>query len=166
MKAAVRLPPVSNRSMRCHACAWLLLLVTASACAPRRPVAVVTPAAPTSAERLASADSLLRAGCLDCLIAAYGEYDLLRAFPFAKDAATAGAVRAAALIARRQRELGLVDEEYAERARTLLAGSVNLPNWLPTLLDVIEVLPASGAGMIRSPTSDLELERMRVLRLN
>ena len=152
--------------MRRLSCASVLLLLTASACAPRRPAAVVTPAAPTPAERLASADALVRAGCLDCLIAAYGEYDLLRAFPFAKDAATAGAVRAAALIARRERELGLVDDGYGQRARLLLTGAFNLPNWLPTLLDIIDVLPASGAGMTRTPTSDLELERMRVLRLN
>src|SRR5712691_2555648 len=104
----------SNRSMRRHPCACLLLLLTASACAPRRPV-VVPPAAPTPAERLASAEALVRAGCLDCLLAAYGEYDLLRAFPFSTDAATAGAVRTAALIARRERELGLADEGYGER---------------------------------------------------
>ena len=151
--------------MRRHPCACLLLLLTASACAPRRPV-VVPPAAPTPAERLASAEALVRAGCLDCLLAAYGEYDLLRAFPFAKDAATAGAVRTAALIARRERELGLADEGYGERARALLAGAVNPPNWLSTLVDVVDVLLASGAGVTRTPTSDLELERMRVLRLN
>src|SRR5204863_446924 len=81
-------------------------------------------------------------------------------------AATAGAVRTAALIARRERELGLADQGYDERARVLLAGASNLPNWLPTLLDVVEALPASGAGMTRTPTSDIELERMRVLRLN
>jgi len=94
--------------------ACLLLLVAVSACTPtRRPAVVVTPTpAPTPAERLTSADSLVRAGCLDCLLAAYGEYDLLRAFPAAKEAATAGAVRASALIARRERELGLVDDGY------------------------------------------------------
>ena len=149
----------SNRSMPRRQCACLLLLLAASACAPRRSV-VVPPAAPTPADRLASAEALVRAGCLDCLLAAYGEYDLLRAFPFAKDAATAGAVRTAALIARRERELGLADEGYGERARVLLAGASNLPNWLPTLLDVVEALPASGAGMTRTPTSDIELERI------
>src|ERR1700682_5564466 len=92
--------PGSNRSMRRLSCACVLLLLTASACAARRPAPVVTPAAPTPADRLASADALVRAGCLDCLVAAYGEYDLLRTFPFAKDAATAGAARTAALIAR------------------------------------------------------------------
>ena len=155
----------SNRSMPRRQCACLLLLLAASACAPRRSV-VVPPAAPTPADRLASAEALVRAGCLDCLLAAYGEYDLLRAFPFAKDAATAGAVRTAALIARRERELGLADEGYGERARVLQTAASNLPNWLPTLLDVVEALPASGAGMTRTPTSDIELERMRVLRLN
>jgi tetratricopeptide (TPR) repeat protein len=164
--STVSAQPGSKRPMRRLSCALLLLLLTASACAPRRPAPIVTPAAPTPPERLASADALVRAGCLDCLIAAYGEYDLLRGFPFAKDAATAGAIRTAALIARRERELGLVDEGYGERARALLAGAVNLPNWLPTLLDVIDVLPPSSAGMVRTPTSDIELQRMRVLRSN
>ena len=55
----------------------------ASACrAPRGRRSPPTPA-PTPAQRLASADALVRAGCLDCLIAAYGEYDLLRTFPAA-----------------------------------------------------------------------------------
>jgi tetratricopeptide (TPR) repeat protein len=145
--------------------ALAVLLVTASACAPKPPAVVVAPA-PTPAQRLASADNLVRAGCLDCLIAAYGEYDLLREFPPARDAATAGAARSAALIAVRQRELGMVEEGYGERARALLAAAPNLPNWLPTLLDIIDVLPATSGGIIRTPTSDLDLERSRILRIN
>jgi tetratricopeptide (TPR) repeat protein len=122
--------------------------------------------APTPAQRLASADALVRAGCLDCLTAAYGEYDLLRTFPAARDAATAGAVRSAALVALRERELGLVDEGYGQRARALLIGAPNLPNWLPMLLDIIDVLPASVGGITRTPTSDIDLDRARVLRAN
>ena len=138
--------------------------LAASACAPAtRPASSVGPP-PTPAQRLASADALVRAGCLDCLTAAYGEYDLLRGFPQAKDAATAGAVRSAALIALRERELGLVDEGYGQRARALLIGAPNLPNWLPTLLDIIDVLPASVGGITRTPTSDIDLDRARVLR--
>ena len=136
-----------------------------SACSPKAPAVVVAPA-PTPSQRLASADALVRAGCLDCLISAYGEYQLLRAVPSATDTATAGAVRSAALIAIREREMGLADEGYGQRARMLLAGAANLPNWLATLLDVIEVLPASGAGVTRTPTSDIDLERSRVLRTN
>jgi tetratricopeptide (TPR) repeat protein len=153
-----------------HRDGWCLiggaLLAVTCGCAPKTaPAAAVSPV-PTPAQRLASADALVRAGCLDCLIAAYGEYDLLRGFPFAKDAATAGAVRAAALVARRQRELGMVDEGYGLRARALVSGASNLPNWLPTLLDVIDVLPASIGGITRTPTNDIDLERSRVLREN
>ncbi len=119
---------------------------------------------PTPAQRLASADALVRAGCLDCLIAAYGEYDLLRSFPAARDAATSGAVRSAALISVRQRELGMVEEGYSARGRALLAAAPALPGWLGTLLDVIDVLPATSGGIIRTPTSDIDLERSRVLR--
>jgi tetratricopeptide (TPR) repeat protein len=136
----------------------------ASACAPAPRPAVVAAPGPSPSQRLASADALVRAGCLDCLIAAFGEYDLLRTFPAAKDAATAGAVRTAALIALRERELGIADEGYGQRARILLAGA-NLPNWLSTLLDVIDALPAGTSGT-RTPTSDIDLERMRVMRTN
>ncbi|HKB13124.1 MAG TPA: hypothetical protein VKD69_20815, partial [Vicinamibacterales bacterium] len=124
------------------------------------------PAPPTPAQRLASADALVRAGCLECLIDAYGQYDLLRAFPYAKDAATLGAIRAAGLIARRQRELGMTDEGYLERARTLAATTDNAPAWQSTLLDVLDVLPATGGGLTRTPTSELDLDRQRRLRVN
>src|SRR5215218_10163540 len=96
--------------------AWTIVAfgLLMAACAPKRPAVSVTPPPPTPAQRLNSADALVRAGCLDCLLAAYGEYDLLRGFPAARDAATAGAVRSAALIAVRQRELGMVDEGYGQ----------------------------------------------------
>jgi tetratricopeptide (TPR) repeat protein len=122
--------------------------------------------APTPAQRLASADALVRAGCLDCLIDAYGEYDLLRAFPYARDAATLGQIRAAGLIARRQRELGMTEEGFLERARTLAATAIGVPQWLPIVLDVLDALPPTAGGAMRTPTSDLDLERQRRLRVN
>jgi tetratricopeptide (TPR) repeat protein len=146
--------------------AGVLAMLLAAACARPLPRATVAPSPQTPAQRLASADELVRAGCLDCLIAAYGEYELLGAFPGARDAAVAGAVRSAALIWLRERELGLLDEGYGERARALLIGAPNLPNFLSTLLDIIAVLPASVGGIIRTPTSELDLERSRVLRSN
>ena len=144
----------------------LVIVLATASCARPRPQIAIAPPAPTPAQRLASADELVRAGCLDCLIAAYGEYDLLRSFPAARDAAVAGAVRSAALIALRERELGLVDDGYGERARALLIGAPNLPNWLSTVLDVIAALPASVGGIIRTPTSELDLDRARVMRAN
>ena len=155
----------SMRSARLLRSACLVVLATASACSrtPLKP-AVVVPAAPAPARRLAAADVLVRAGCLDCLIEAYGEYDLLRAIPTATDVGTAGAVRSAALIALRERELGMTDEGYSQRARSLLAGAAGQPAWLRTLLDIIDVLPVGG--MMRTPTSDLDLERSRTLRVN
>src|SRR5438034_4026992 len=135
-------------------------------CAPKVPPPAPIRSAPNPAQRLASADALLHAGCLDCLVDAFGEYELLREFPAARDAATAGAIRAAGLIARRERELGMVDGGYAQRARSLLSSGASLPASLPTLFDVIDALPASGGGMTRTPTSDLDLERQRLLRVN
>jgi tetratricopeptide (TPR) repeat protein len=136
------------------------------ACAAKKPLMPATPSPPTPAQRLTSADALLRDGCLDCLIDAFNEYDRLRQYPAVADSATTGAVRAAALVARRQRELGMVDDGYAQRARALAAGSSAVPAWMTTALDVVDALPASGGGMTRTPTSDLDLARQRVLRIN
>jgi len=151
--------------MRCLA-GMLTIALAGSACSRAVQPAVAVAPAQTPAQRLASADALVRAGCLDCLVAAYGEYDLLRAFPGARDAATAGAVRSAGLVALRERELGLVDDGYGQRARSLLIGAPNLPGWLATLLDIIDVLPVSAGGITRTPTSDIDLDRNRVLRAN
>lgn len=137
----------------------------AAACTPKRPELTVTPK-PTPAQRLGSADDLIRAGCLDCLLDAFAEYDRLRESPAVRDAATAGAIRAAALIARRERELGMTDDDYLQRARTLMIGAQSVPPGLATLLDIIAVLPGGGGGMMRTPTSDVDLQRQRTLRLN
>src|SRR5215510_14721606 len=105
----------------------LAITLIVGACARKVPPAPSVPAAPTPALRLASADALLRAGCLDCLVDAFGEYELLPAFPAAKEAATAGAIRAAGLIARRERELGMADGGYTQRARALLSSGAAVP---------------------------------------
>ena len=146
--------------------AGIVMLVALSACA-RPPVKTATPITPppaTPAQRLASADRLVDAGCLDCLVQAYDEYELLRTIPSAVDTGTAGAIRSAALIALRQRELGMTDEGYGQRARLLLAGAAREPAWLRTVLDVIEAMPVGG--LTRTPTSDLDLDRSRSLRTN
>ena len=82
-----------------------VLLAGVSACA-RKP-ANMGPTAPTPTERLAAADRLVRAGCLDCLLDGYREYQALRAIPTAGDAPALGAIRTVGLIALRQRELGM-----------------------------------------------------------
>jgi tetratricopeptide (TPR) repeat protein len=143
--------------------AGLLILVAVSGCARPAVKAAAPSAPPTPAQRLASADRLVDAGCLDCLIQANGEYELLRTIPSAADTGTAGAIRSAALIALRQRELGMTDEGYGQRARLLL-GSAREAAWLRTVLEVIEVMPVGG--VTRTPTSDLDLERSRSLRTN
>jgi tetratricopeptide (TPR) repeat protein len=155
-----------HRELQSAAATLMLVAVLGGAACARKPVAPAVAPAPTPAQRMASADALVRAGCYECLLDAYGEYDLLRQFPYAKDAATLGAIRAAGLIARRQRELGLVEEGFVERARSLAATVSSPPPWLPVLLDIVEALPAGGGGVMRTPTSDLDLDRQRRLRVN
>src|SRR5262249_50740708 len=77
--------------------------------------------------------------------------------------ATAGVIRTAALIALRQRELGMVDEGYVQRARTVAAAVPNAPAALIGLLDVVDATATASAGAGR-PTSDLDLDRMRINR--
>jgi tetratricopeptide (TPR) repeat protein len=140
-----------------------VFLVCLGACARPRPPAVSPEPGP--AIQLAAADSLVRAGCLECLVSAYHAYDALRSTPSAADAATAGAIRAAALVALRQHELGMVDEGYLTLARDLTAGHPSLPAFLPQVLDVIDALPSASIGA-GHPTSDADLTKMDTLRTN
>ena len=119
------------------------LAVSLTACSHAKPV-VAVPSGPTPAERLAAADDLVRAGCLDCLIDAFREYDALRSMPAlptgaeAAPGSGAGAVRAAALIALRERELGMIDEGYLDRARAILSGNAALQSTYGLVLDIID----------------------------
>jgi tetratricopeptide (TPR) repeat protein len=115
--------------------------------------------------RLTSADALVRAGCVDCLLNAYKEYDALRSISAATDTATAGAIRTALLIAIRERELGTEDTGYVKRARELLAGTgLPLQEALSPLLDIADALPTRGA--VRQVGDDVELARMQAAYRN
>jgi tetratricopeptide (TPR) repeat protein len=131
--------------------------VVLAACSPKRPV--VTPG-PSPAERLAAAAALVRAGCLDCLAAAFREYDALRSIPAAADAAVAGAARSAALLAIRERDLGTEDTGYLQRARELAPPST----FMTQLLEVADSLPTRGPG--RQVSDDVELARMQAANRN
>ena len=158
----------SNASMRTPVTAWFsgfVLTVVLSGCAkPPIAPAPTRPAPPTPAQRLASAEASVRQGCLDCLIDAFGEYELLRSLPAAVTVGTDGAIRTAALIGLRQRELGMNDDSYLQRARSLLMASPGQPAWMRTVLDVIDVLPAGG--VTRTPTNDRDIARSQALRVN
>jgi tetratricopeptide (TPR) repeat protein len=162
-------PMGSNASMAlpgARRLACLVLCVGVSACAKTTPKTIATPPGPTPTERLAEADRLVRAGCLDCLLDAYHRYDALRAIPTAATPATLGAIRAAGLIALRQRELGMVDEGYIETAKALAASTPDLPAWVSGTLDIANLLGGAIGGISRPATTDLDLERMRTLRTN
>jgi len=88
----------------------LAILILTVACSSVKPPPSTSDT--SSPARLASADALVRAGCADCLLDAYKEYDALRPISAVADAATAGAIRTAALLAIRERELGTEDTGY------------------------------------------------------
>src|SRR5262245_2006862 len=100
------------------------ILLTAAGCAAKHPAG---PSPPDLSSRLADADASLAAGCFDCLRNALDKYQAVRtvagALPAAVERATTGAFRAAALLALRQRELGMVDDGYLKTAKDLAAES-------------------------------------------
>jgi tetratricopeptide (TPR) repeat protein len=145
----------------------LVLLATVCGCAKAslKP-ATTTPPGPTVTERFATADRLVRAGCLDCLLDAHRAYVSLRAIPTSSHAATIGAIRTAGLIALRQRELGMIDEDYLGAAKEMAASAAGVPAWIAGVLDVVDLLPTSVGGVARPPSSDADLEKMGRLRAN
>ena len=123
------------------------LAVAVSACAHPDTSRLAEPSGPIPSERLAAADALVRAGCLDCLGDAYRDYEVLRSMRAVADAAAAGLVRAAALIALRERELGMVDDGYLDRARTAVSGNDALLAVYGVVLDVIDATRRPRAGV-------------------
>ncbi|HEY3044009.1 MAG TPA: hypothetical protein VGJ39_08285 [Vicinamibacterales bacterium] len=104
---------------------------------------------------MADAAKLVRAGCLDCLIEALRAYQALTTVPAVAVDATAGAARTAALIAIRERELGLEDSGALSQARQLAASSPELSASLSPLFEMGDTLAGRGAGS--QVTSDAQM---------
>jgi len=131
----------------------VVALGLAVACGPKK--VAVDPAIAARAT-LEQADANLRAGCFDCLADALKQYESVRTVPVVADAATKGAIRAAALLAMRERELGTTDSGYLERARDLASASPIIKADVAPLLDIVELLPwRAGAGRSGQPDSSL-----------
>lgn len=146
--------------MRSLACA-IASLCAVAACAPA--VRVVGPDVQTlerARERLTAAPALVRAGCLDCLIDAVRDYEAAREIPVLAEEATGGAARAAALVALRERELGIEPAGVPgvpgvpgafDHARALAASSPTLAESMSLLFEVGETLSGrSDGGPVRS----------------
>jgi tetratricopeptide (TPR) repeat protein len=150
--------------------ACVVLVCSAEACVPAR----VAPVDPSIAARatLAAADALVRAGCFDCLADALERYESVRGIPLIGAAATAGAVRASALLALRERELGTTDSGYLEKARALAAGpggpgaSVGSDVNVMPLLDLIAIVPwRAGSGRSGAPDQPVTIYQNRTQRI-
>src|SRR5206468_9453272 len=83
------------------------------------------------------------------------EYQALRSIPAVAVEATAGAARAATLVAIRERELGLEDSGALGQARLLAASSPELSTSLSLLFEVGDTLAGRGAGS--QVTSDAQM---------
>jgi len=128
----------------------VVALTILSACAPKP---TMTPAA----DRLRSAEGLVAAGCLDCLLDAYRTFDALRVDRHVGMRATTGAIRTAALIATRENELGMLDSGYIGRARQLLGTAPeSLRAELSTVLEIAETLAAGPPGQTPFAATDAQ----------
>jgi len=142
--------------------AAIVFLCLCAACSTAKKPSAPDPHIP---DRLTNADALVRAGCYDCLVAAYREYTTLRAYPAAAQAATAGAVRSAALLAARERELGTEDSGYLQRAHELVSTSdTAYQQMLVPLLEITDTLLTRGGA--RQVGDELELARMQTANRN
>jgi tetratricopeptide (TPR) repeat protein len=112
---------------------------------------------PTVAERMFAAASLVRAGCLDCLVSGFEAYKALSDDPVIGEEATAAAVRAAALVAVRERELGIVDSGALAEARALADSIPALSASMAPLFDVVDTLGARGPAGSGPVTSEAQL---------
>jgi tetratricopeptide (TPR) repeat protein len=143
----------------------MVIAAAAAGCATAPPTPPAANPETRAVQRLADADALMRAGCYDCLLDAYHAYDDVRQFPSVAAVATLGAARAAALLALRERELGITDGGYAAIARRLLNSRPGMSPTLSRILEIVDVIPWR-VGFQRAPAIDAELDQARSLREN
>src|SRR5262249_28755753 len=119
--------------------------------------------------RLAAADELVRAGCFDCLNDALRTYESLRAVSAAplpmQDAAATATIQTATLLDLRERELGMLDDGYLQRARDAAAARADLRDAFATVFDFVDTVSwrISGAQPV---SDDVMLDRARRLGAN
>src|SRR5215467_183242 len=143
---------------------FVCLADLAISCAPKK---VVVDPAIAGRTVLAQADANLRAGCFDCLVEALKQYEATRAIPALAAQATTGAVRAAALLALRERELGTTDSGYLEKARELAATMPAVQRDVAPLFEVIDIFPwRGGAGRSGRPDASLSIFANREQRID
>jgi tetratricopeptide (TPR) repeat protein len=135
-------------------------LIVAAACARTPPPAKQDV---NARERLAVADALVTAGCYDCLVTAYRQYDVLRRTAAVGRMAEAGTIRASALAALRERELGMPDGGYLAAARQAAAEAPDTPASIATVLELVDLLPDSSRGTPHPPGNDDDLRRALAL---
>jgi tetratricopeptide (TPR) repeat protein len=115
-------------------------------------------------QQLAHADTLVRAGCYDCLVEAFRDFERLAALPAAPEAARAGVVRVAGLLALRERELGMSDSGYLALARGQAASVTSESGWMTRLLDVLDILPGAVYGVSHPPATNDDIQRSIAFR--
>jgi tetratricopeptide (TPR) repeat protein len=152
---------VSGRNLTSAAIVSMLLAAMACAHVPARSAG----AQPDPLARMQAADRLLAAGCYDCLVSAFAEYDALREVPELRQVATDAAEATAALIAVRENELGLLPSHSLERARQFRNGAAARED-VAVMLDIAETIAATPAGQGRGPATDTQISAVMRLSRN
>jgi len=144
----------------------ILLMVPAAACTRPVPAPAVQSRTPPARVSLASADALVRAGCLDCLMSAFAAYEALLSDPTVAADARRGAIAAGILVAVRERELGIEETDTLAKARALADESLDLPADLRLAFDVFSTLPVRYSATNRIVAGEAQLAAARRVAAN
>lgn len=142
---------------RCFAVIVGISLAFASGCAAKKPRAPV--AEPFPPADFARAEALVTAGCYDCLRDALDIYEAIRVRHPTETLVSDRVLTTSLVLAIRERELGMVDHGYGDRARGV-AGLASGPAQAGTLVEIVDTIPWPQTARARDE-GGLSLERVR-----
>ena len=125
----------------------MAILILLAGCAPKGRIETAPPAADASAE-LASAEALFRRGCWVSLKQAFSIYEDLYSRPQLRKNVAARLALTALLLAVREKELGIVNQAYIDRALAVIRENPSLNALLP-YAELAGVFWVQGKGVMR-----------------
>jgi tetratricopeptide (TPR) repeat protein len=133
----------------CRIIPAVLSLIVLNCCAPKAAVKMAPPAAaPEFENRTAEAEALFKKGCYVGFKKAIEIYQGLYAQRAIKNRVLVPYVKALILMSVRQKELGLLDDTYIQRARDLIKDSSSLRVFAP-YVDLADAMSPKTRGIMR-----------------
>jgi tetratricopeptide (TPR) repeat protein len=124
-----------------------LFLILLSCCAPKEKIAV-TARAPELESKLREADLLRHKACYVALKKAFGIYSELYAQPFSRKKVASQLARTALLLTVREKELGIANRTYMDRALEVIKENPSLALLMP-YAEIAGVYWVQGKGIMR-----------------